>query len=284
VQRLVRNDERGPRQCGWRDAIEHILRDGDAVKRSLGDVPAVDRDRGPAQAPVGARHGRKHMRADRLVGIADRDRNLNGRIEHLTPVRQPLMRVAPHVKLLRRAADEDRNRLERQFCLACRLGGVGLLGGKTRSQSRLAVKVFHCPLYISTTLGASAIRGFVQPVIKLGLERWHNPIAAVVIGYTVSSMVLILAALVSRQTLQPACSRRGLLWFAAVGLCNGSAVLSMYPALGRGPVTLISPLVATYPLVTLLLSFALAKHERIDAPLMAGVTATVGGVVLLLIT
>src|SRR4051812_21925711 len=31
VQRLVRNDERGPRQCGWRDAIEHILRDGDAV-------------------------------------------------------------------------------------------------------------------------------------------------------------------------------------------------------------------------------------------------------------
>src|SRR6516162_5613561 len=37
VERLVRNDERGPRQCGWRDAIEHILRDGDAVKRGLGD-------------------------------------------------------------------------------------------------------------------------------------------------------------------------------------------------------------------------------------------------------
>src|SRR5262249_34939750 len=67
MQRLVRNDERGPRQYGWRDAIEHILRDGDAVKRGLGDVPAVDRDHGPAQAPLGARHGRKHMRADRLV-------------------------------------------------------------------------------------------------------------------------------------------------------------------------------------------------------------------------
>jgi len=38
------------------------------------------------------------------------------------------MRVAPHVKLLRCAADEDRDRLERQLCLACRLGGVGLLG------------------------------------------------------------------------------------------------------------------------------------------------------------
>src|SRR5262249_2549478 len=120
VQRLVRNDERGPRQCGWRDAIEHILRDGDAVKRGLGGVPAVDRDRGPAQARGGARHGRKHMRADRLVGIADRDRNLNGRIEHLALVRQRLMRVTPHVKLLGRAADEYRDRRARQPWLAWR--------------------------------------------------------------------------------------------------------------------------------------------------------------------
>src|SRR5262249_29683931 len=49
-------------------------------------------------------------------------------IEYLAPVRQPLMRVAPHVKLLRRAADEDRDRLESKLCLACRLGGVGLRG------------------------------------------------------------------------------------------------------------------------------------------------------------
>ena len=133
-------------------------------------------------------------------------------------------------------------------------------------------------------LGASAIRGFVQPVIKLGLERWHNPIAAVVIGYTVSSMVLILAALVPRQTLEQGFDRRGRLWFAAVGLCNGSAVLSMYAALGRGPVTLVSPLVATYPLVTLLLSSAFLKRERVDASLVAAITATIGGVILLLIT
>jgi hypothetical protein len=49
---------------------------------------------------------------------------------------------------------------------------------------------------LALPLVSSAIRGFAQPVIKLGLERWHNPIAAVVIGYTVSSAVLILAALV----------------------------------------------------------------------------------------
>src|SRR6266436_9702181 len=36
AQRLVGDDDRGSRQCGRRDAIEHILRDGDAVERVLG--------------------------------------------------------------------------------------------------------------------------------------------------------------------------------------------------------------------------------------------------------
>jgi len=82
--------------------MEHILRDGDAVERVLGIIPVVDRNRGPAQARVVARHRREHMRADSLVGIADRDRNLNRCIEHLAPVRPRLMRVAPHVGLDRK--------------------------------------------------------------------------------------------------------------------------------------------------------------------------------------
>ena len=57
------------------------------------------------------------MRADPLVGIADGDRDLEERPE-----------AVPHIQPLRRAADEDRDRLERELCLACRLGGVGPLG------------------------------------------------------------------------------------------------------------------------------------------------------------
>src|SRR6476620_3201875 len=59
AQRLVRDNNRGPWRCGRRDAIEHILRDGDAVERAPGVVPAVDRDRAPAQARVVARHRRE---------------------------------------------------------------------------------------------------------------------------------------------------------------------------------------------------------------------------------
>src|SRR5262245_9568119 len=62
VRRLVRDDNRGSRHCGRRNAIEHLLRDADAAERGLGIVPAVDRDRGPAQTAVVTRHRCEHMR------------------------------------------------------------------------------------------------------------------------------------------------------------------------------------------------------------------------------
>src|SRR5262245_39850887 len=46
AQRFVRDDDRGSRQRGRRDAIEHVLRDGDAVERVLGFIPFVDVDHG----------------------------------------------------------------------------------------------------------------------------------------------------------------------------------------------------------------------------------------------
>jgi drug/metabolite transporter (DMT)-like permease len=105
-------------------------------------------------------------------------------------------------------------------------------------------------------VAASAIRGVIQPIVKFGLEWWPNPIAAVVVSYTVASAVLIVSALARAGGTIPEIDRRGALWFAAVGLCNGLAVLAMYAALEAGPVAIISPLIAVYPLVTLLLSRA----------------------------
>jgi uncharacterized membrane protein len=61
------------------------------------------------------------------------------------------------------------------------------------------------------------------------------------------------------------------------------AVLSMYAALGCGPVALVSPLVASYPLITVLLNRAFVKEQSMSTQLVVAVAATVGGVVLLLI-
>jgi drug/metabolite transporter (DMT)-like permease len=132
-------------------------------------------------------------------------------------------------------------------------------------------------------VAAAAIRGVIQPIVKFGFEWWPNPIAVVVVSYTVSSAVLIVAALARAGGTIPDIDRRGALWFAAVGLCNGLSVLAMYGALKYGPVTVVSPLIAGYPLVTLLLSRALLVKEGVGPQLIAGVACVVCGVVLLLV-
>src|SRR3954454_20342834 len=40
-------------------------------------------------------------------------------------------------------------------------------------------------------LGASAMRGIIPPVIKVGLESWPNPIAAGLTGYIVSTLTVL---------------------------------------------------------------------------------------------
>ncbi len=164
------------------------------------------------------------------------------------------------------------------LALAAIVGGVAMTSwGRDEASSHRSVWLLALPL------SASAGRGLVQPIIKLGLAWWPNPIAAVVIGYTVSSAVLVIAERLRSES-RATFDRRGAWWFAAVGICNGLAVLAMYAALGKGPVTVVSPLIASYPLVTLGLSRLFLKHEPVGALLIGGVAVTVGGIILLILT
>jgi drug/metabolite transporter (DMT)-like permease len=135
---------------------------------------------------------------------------------------------------------------------------------------------------VALPLAAAAIRGSVQPVAKYGLALWPAPFAAALIGYTVSSVVVVGAVLMRFGARRSEWRRSGVLWFAGVGVCNGGAVLAMYAALGRGPVTLVSPLVATYPMVTLALTALLMRSARTGPPVAVGVAATVAGVAMLI--
>ncbi len=138
--------------------------------------------------------------------------------------------------------------------------------------------------YLALPLVTAALRGFVQPVIKLGLAIWPSPFAAVLVGYLVSAAVVVTALRLRTGRWRPQANARGLAWFAAVGVSNGLGVLLMYAALARGPVTIVSPLVATYPLVTVAAS-GLARHA-VDGQLRVtiGAALTVAGVGLLLVS
>jgi len=133
-------------------------------------------------------------------------------------------------------------------------------------------------------IAAAAIRGLTHPITKLGLAMWPSPFAATLIGYTISSIVVASVARARPGGWPSGYHRAGLLWFGCVGTCNSIGVLALYAALARGPVLLVSPLVATYPLVTLALTAIFFRSARISAPLVVGVAMTVAGVIFLIAT
>lgn len=170
-------------------------------------------------------------------------------------------------------------RLGQMLGLAIILAGVlALTGPPGRAKAGWA------SWYVALPLVTAALRGCIQPVIKLGLAVWPSPFAAVLTGYLVSAAVVVTALRLRTGRWRPQANARGLAWFAGVGICNGLAVLLMYAALARGPVTIVSPLVATYPLVTVAAS-ALARHAVDNqARVTVGAALTVAGVGLLLVS
>lgn len=138
----------------------------------------------------------------------------------------------------------------------------------------------HAALWLP--LAAAIMRALAQVLSKAGLALWPNPFAAALIGYTVSALAVWgLPRLFSQRppsTLLPAGRR----WFVLTGLLNGAAVLAMYAALMRGAVGVVSPIVAVYPVFTLVLSALLLRQERLNTRVLAGVALTVSGVAWLL--
>jgi drug/metabolite transporter (DMT)-like permease len=127
----------------------------------------------------------------------------------------------------------------------------------------------------------AALRALAQVLSKAGLAVWPNPFAAALLGYTVSSLV-VWAATTGRPVARKL-DRRGAAWFAATGILNGVAVLCLYRALSTGTVIVVSPIVATYPVFTLLLSALFLREERMNSALVGGVALIVTGVVVLLL-
>ncbi len=136
------------------------------------------------------------------------------------------------------------------------------------------------PLWaIALPFAAAAIRALAQVLTKAGLELWASPYAAGLIGYTASAAVILVAARAGGAS--GTRDRRAIPWFVATGFFNGGSLFLMYFALVHGQVSMVSPIVATHPLFTLVLSLLLLRHERVTPRMAAGAVLTVAGVMLL---
>ncbi|MCC7427131.1 MAG: EamA family transporter [Alphaproteobacteria bacterium] len=189
------------------------------------------------------------------------------------------------------------NRRAQSSAMARAVIGTEADGARTGSDGRLPTfGAGGWPLWaLLLPLAGAMIRGGAQAVTKIGLVWWPSPYAATLANYTLSAIVLVSVASASRS-LAPAAPRatplagasgapslwRILPWLAAMGASNGLSVLATYAALQHGTVVVVAPLVATFPLFTLVLAALLPGGFRLGPWAMLGVVATVAGVALLL--
>jgi transporter family protein len=88
----------------------------------------------------------------------------------------------------------------------------------------------------------------------------------------------IIAQLAARGTVLA--SPRGATYGLLNGLLTGAGTLCFYAALARGPASLVSALIAAYPLVTIALAL-LVLRERLSRIQVAGAACAIAGLVLL---
>jgi drug/metabolite transporter (DMT)-like permease len=171
----------------------------------------------------------------------------------------------------------ERLKLVQVAGLALVIAGVALLALRGGAGGRKwKVWVLLLPL------SAAMVRGAVQPAIKSGLALWHEPMAAAAIGYTMSTVVIL--TLVGRRAWRAGPAHgSGVMWFLGVGTFNGAATFLLYAALGLGSISVVAPLVATFPLIAVGLSFLFLRGERLHLLGLTGIVVSVGGVILLLV-
>ena len=127
--------------------------------------------------------------------------------------------------------------------------------------------------------GAAIVRGLNHTIGKWGLETMPNVFMASFVSFSVSFCGALLVYRLRTGTLIVRIPRAGLGYFVLTGVIIAVAVLCMYGGLATGRVVVVSPIIAAYPVFTLLTAL-MFKQESLTLKLAAGVLMVVGGVAL----
>ena len=120
-------------------------------------------------------------------------------------------------------------------------------------------------------------------MVKLGLRSSNEPLLGAAIGMTASTIVYLVYFLGAGRTRELFAIPQWVGWyFAASGLCSTLGIMSFFASLQYIPASVVAPLTAAAPLVTITLShFLLKEVERVSMADVAGTVLIILGVILL---
>lgn len=112
-------------------------------------------------------------------------------------------------------------------------------------------------------LCATIVRAIAQPISKVGYNILAEPIFAMTVMATVSSLVVGVMLIVQGSPRRVLTFTRGHWLFALVGVVTGSGILAIQVSLIAGSVTLTASLSSLAPVFSVLLGVYIFKNERI---------------------
>ena len=135
-------------------------------------------------------------------------------------------------------------------------------------------------LGFAMALGAGFCYGATNVIGKRVVDEYSHPF--VVSAYALMfGMVIMLTLTYADVPKAVARSRRSLLPIALAGACSGAGVTLTYFALSRTEVVIAAPIIASAPLVTLVLAHLVLRGlERVTWQLVLGTLMIIGGIVL----
>ena len=126
--------------------------------------------------------------------------------------------------------------------------------------------------FASRDVSRHVVSGLIDPLVAVGL--------ALAVGGVILSILLHRQVVSTIQELP----KNSLLMCALAGVFQGLAVMCLFQALSRAPVTVVSPIYGLQPLITLGLAYMFLRQvEALDWLLAIGTAISVAGVILVII-
>jgi drug/metabolite transporter (DMT)-like permease len=152
------------------------------------------------------------------------------------------------------------------------LGVVFISQEEAKGDRRLALLNLMWPVLTAVCFGAA-------PVLrKAGLLHFPSPVMGIVVSSIGGLAILVACVGFLPPGQRFSGNRLGAIQFTVCGLIYALAVYLYFVALGRGTVSIVVPLLFTYPLfVLIIVAVFLRKLERVTPRLVTGAVLTVAG-------